>query len=87
MYFLLLFTEDFLLEDISKYKFMSAGNVHVPGLEDVQEFQTTVDAMKIMNISEDDVACKSNETPRYIHLHRYLSLFLPRKRTDRDPDK
>ncbi|XP_071814325.1 uncharacterized protein [Apostichopus japonicus] len=48
--------KDFLLEDISKYKFMSAGNVHVPGLEDVQEFQTTVDAMKIMNISEDDVA-------------------------------
>lgn len=50
-----------MLEDIGKYKFLSSGNVHVPGLDDVQEFQTTIDAMKVMNINDEDIACKCRQ--------------------------
>ncbi|KAI8501010.1 Myosin-9, partial [Branchiostoma belcheri] len=46
--------KDLLIEDAKFYTFLSNGYVPVPGVDDAQEFQDTVEAMKIMNIPEED---------------------------------
>ena len=50
------FTEEFLLEDIGGYNFLTGGNMSVPGVDDAAEFRLTVEAMNIMGISVDDQA-------------------------------
>merc|ERR1719242_2558498 len=44
-----------ILEDARNYTFMTKGAVRVPGIEDVEEFQMTIQSMKIMCISEEDI--------------------------------
>ena len=44
------------MEDPKNYTFLSYGGQLVPGLDDAEEFQSTMDAMRIMCINEDDVA-------------------------------
>ena len=41
-----------ILEDARNYTFMTKGAVRVPGIEDVEEFQMTQNAMKVMGISD-----------------------------------
>jgi len=36
------------------YKFLTSGNVQVPGIDDAAEFRLTVEAMTIMGISPED---------------------------------
>ena len=50
--------EEFLLEDAKKYNFLTAGKVVVPAMDDSAEFQSTVNAMQIMGMSEDDISCE-----------------------------
>merc|ERR1719346_561942 len=45
-----------ILEDARNYTFMTKGAVRVPGIEDVEEFQMTIQSMKVMGISEEDMA-------------------------------
>merc|ERR1719239_129980 len=47
--------KDFLLEDISKYSYMSYGKLLVPNIDDTAEFQMLMQAMTIMGISNDDI--------------------------------
>lgn len=42
------------LEDFSNYRFLSSGNMTIPGLQDTDLFAETVEAFKIMNIPEDE---------------------------------
>merc|ERR1719500_2690958 len=44
-----------ILEDARNYTFMTKGAVRVPGIEDVEEFQMTQNAMKVMGICEEDM--------------------------------
>jgi len=46
---------DYLLEDFSRYHYLTHGNVTISGIDDGEEFQHTVKAMQIMNISNDDL--------------------------------
>jgi myosin heavy subunit len=46
---------DYLLEDFSRYRYLTHGNVTIPGIDDGEEFQNTVRAMQIMNMSLDDL--------------------------------
>ncbi|CAF1346369.1 unnamed protein product [Adineta steineri] len=46
---------DYLLEDFSRYRYLTHGNVTVGGVDDAEEFQNTVKAMQIMNMSNDDL--------------------------------
>ena len=46
---------DYLLEDFRGYRYLTNGNVSVPNVNDAQEFQQTVKAMQIMNISTDEL--------------------------------
>merc|ERR1719458_780963 len=49
-----------ILETASNYTFMTKGGVRVPGIEDVEEFAHTQNAMKVMGISDEDITsiCK-----------------------------
>ncbi|MBN3308151.1 MYH9 protein, partial [Amia calva] len=58
-YYMLAGAEDELrselfLEHYSDYRFLSSGSVMIPGQQDGELFLETMDAMKIMGISEDD---------------------------------
>merc|ERR1719403_788082 len=45
-----------ILEDARNYTFMTKGAVRVPGIEDVEEFQMTIQSMKVMGMSDEDLA-------------------------------
>lgn len=42
------------LEDYSKYRFLSNGNVTIPGQQDKDLFTETMDAFQIMSIPEEE---------------------------------
>ena len=44
-----------LLDDAKNYTFMTAGGLRVPGIDDVEEFTSTQNAMKVMGISDEDM--------------------------------
>ena len=46
---------DYLLEDFSQYRYLTNRNMSVEGLNDGEEFQNTVKAMQIMNVSNDEL--------------------------------
>ncbi|XP_044842340.1 myosin-9 isoform X1 [Mauremys mutica] len=45
---------DLLLEPYNKYRFLSNGHVTIPGQQDKDMFQETLEAMKIMSIPDDE---------------------------------
>ncbi|XP_022242820.1 myosin heavy chain, non-muscle-like [Limulus polyphemus] len=48
--------KEYLLEDMKNYKFFSNGNIQVPGIVESQEFKSTVKAMEIMGLSQEDLS-------------------------------
>ena len=46
---------DYLLEDFKCYRYLTHGNVSIGGVDDGEEFQNTMKAMQIMNMSTDDL--------------------------------
>lgn len=42
------------LEDYSKYRFLSNGNMTIPGLQDKDLFAETMEAFQIMSISDEE---------------------------------
>uniref|UniRef100_A0A8C5AUQ3 Myosin-10-like n=1 Tax=Gadus morhua TaxID=8049 RepID=A0A8C5AUQ3_GADMO len=46
---------DLLLEGFSSYRFLSNGNVTIPGQQDKDNFQETMDAMHIMSFSHEEI--------------------------------
>uniref|UniRef100_A0A7N6BAF6 Myosin, heavy chain 10, non-muscle n=1 Tax=Anabas testudineus TaxID=64144 RepID=A0A7N6BAF6_ANATE len=46
---------DLLLEGFNKYRFLSNGNIPIPGQQDKENFQETMDAMHIMSFSHDEI--------------------------------
>ena len=54
------FSEDWLLESINEYDFLTNGHVPVTGVDDVQEFEATLEAFDIMGVSPEDIACEYN---------------------------
>merc|ERR1719242_525832 len=50
------FKSQMLLDDAKNYTFMTKGGVKVPGIDDVEEFAATQNAMRVMGISEEDMA-------------------------------
>ena len=56
--------KEFILEDPKSYKFLSNGNLPVPGVNDSQEFQDTVEAMNIMGMSDEEQSGKDGRKER-----------------------
>lgn len=50
---------DLLLEGFNSYRFLSNGNIPIPGQQDKDNFQETLDAMHIMSFSHEEIVCKS----------------------------
>uniref|UniRef100_A0AAQ4P7R5 Myosin heavy chain 10 n=1 Tax=Gasterosteus aculeatus aculeatus TaxID=481459 RepID=A0AAQ4P7R5_GASAC len=48
---------DLLLEGFNNYRFLSNGNITIPGQQDKDNFQETLDAMHIMSFSHDEIVC------------------------------
>lgn len=46
---------EYLLEDFRTYRYLTNGSVSIPSVDDGEEFQSTIKAMQIMNISTDDL--------------------------------
>merc|ERR1719151_246241 len=44
-----------ILEDARNYTFMTKGAVRVPGIDDAEEFAATVQALRIMGVTDDDL--------------------------------
>merc|ERR1712223_2375181 len=45
----------YILEDPKNYTFLTSGMVTIPGIDDVEEFQMTIQSMKVMGISDEDM--------------------------------
>nr|XP_061805148.1 myosin-10-like isoform X3 [Nerophis lumbriciformis] len=48
---------DLLLEGFNNYRFLSNGNIPIPGQQDKENFQETLEAMHIMSFSHDEIVC------------------------------
>ncbi|KAJ8264057.1 hypothetical protein GJAV_G00144580 [Gymnothorax javanicus] len=46
---------DLLLEGLNNYRFLSNGNIPIPGQQDKDNFQETMEAMHIMSFSHDEI--------------------------------
>lgn len=49
---------DLLLEGFNNYRFLSNGNIPIPGQQDKDNFQETLDAMHIMSFTHDEIVCE-----------------------------
>merc|ERR1719499_2102465 len=49
------FKSQLLLDDAKSYTFLSQNDMRVPGIDDIEEFTATQNAMKVMGISDDDM--------------------------------
>lgn len=47
-------SDELLLENYSNYRFLSNGNITIPGQQDKDLFMETLEAMRIMSIPEDE---------------------------------
>lgn len=48
------YLEELLLEDFGSYRFLMAGHVEIPGQEDDEMFDETLEAMEIMGFTEEE---------------------------------
>lgn len=48
--------EEFVLEDMSSYKYLTRGATPVPGVDDALEFRQTIESMQIMGMNAEDIA-------------------------------
>merc|ERR1719206_1594174 len=49
------FKSQLLLDDAKNYTFMTQGGLRVPGIDDIEEFTATQNAMKVMGITDEDM--------------------------------
>lgn len=47
-------TEEYLLDDIKNYRFLSGGKIPLTGVDDSAEFRSTSEAMGIMGIGPEE---------------------------------
>lgn len=56
--------EEFLFEDPKSYTYLTNGNLSVPGLNDMNEYEDTREAMNIMGMSEEEQSGKGEGAVR-----------------------
>merc|ERR1719392_591857 len=49
------FKSQLLLDDAKNYTYMTQGGLRVPGIDDIEEFAATQNAMKVMGITDEDM--------------------------------
>lgn len=74
------FAEELLLEDFSSYRFLIEGHVEIPGQEDDELFDETLEAMEIMGFNDEERL--GTEIPQHLcgtyeyifHLNLHMSM-------------
>lgn len=69
-------TADLLLEGFNNYRFLSNGYIPIPGQQDKDNFQETMEAMHIMGFSHDEILGIFEKTLTVVvcsPIHFYLS--------------
>lgn len=61
-------TADLLLEGFNNYRFLSNGNIPIPGQQDKDNFHETMEAMHIMSFAHEEILGKAR-------VHSDLTLF------------
>lgn len=67
LYLLCFLLADLLLEGFNNYRFLSNGYIPIPGQQDKDNFQETMEAMHIMGFSHEEILCTWG-FPRFCHL-------------------
>lgn len=49
--------EEYLIEDIKNYKYLTFGNVSVAGQDDAELYRQLLEAMDIMGIAKEEQSC------------------------------
>lgn len=57
----LYFSEEYLLDDVKTYRFLTHQNTPVPGIDDDDLYRQLIEAFDIMGVSKDEVACKCTQ--------------------------
>lgn len=59
-----IFSEELLLEPFSNYRFLSSGHVQIPGQQDDEMYEETMEAMSIMGLTEEErLGISGNSNP------------------------
>lgn len=58
-----------MLEDVKNYTFLTHGAVPVPGVDEAAEFKSTVQAMQIMGLNEEELS-------GMLHLFTFMNIIL-----------
>lgn len=61
-----LFSEELLLEPFSNYRFLSAGHVQITGQQDDEMYEETMEAMKIMGLTDEERIGMGDKYSAYI---------------------
>ena len=59
-------TADLLLEGFNNYRFLSNGNIPIPGQQDKDNFQETMEAMHIMSFAHEEILGTFSITPAFL---------------------
>ena len=54
---------DLLLDGFNSYRFLSNGNIPIPGQQDKDNFQETMEAMNIMSFAHDEILGERRSAP------------------------
>lgn len=72
--------DELLLENYNNYRFLSNGNITIPGQQDKDLFMETLEAMKIMSIPEDEQIGQEQKLSIigaiYVYLHVCVCVYL-----------
>lgn len=74
---LVVLAADLLLEGFNNYRFLSNGNISIPGQQDKDNFQETMEAMHIMSFSHDEILCECTRNKHASTTLYIYSCFIP----------
>jgi len=71
--------EEFLLEDVKNYRYLTHGNVSVAGQDDAELYRQLVEAMDIMGFTKDEQDGMLFRFRRHHHHHFWLRVLSNRR--------
>ncbi|KFD61976.1 hypothetical protein M514_05674 [Trichuris suis] len=70
----------FLLNNVNQYRFLANGNISLPGVDDAQEFHSTIHSMRIMNFLDDEISAILRVVSAVLHFGNME--FIQEKKSD-----
>lgn len=76
LYLTYLLSDELLLENYNNYRFLSNGNITIPGQQDKDLFMETLEAMRIMSIPEDEQIGKKEKLNKIKNMYMTACVYL-----------